>query len=166
MNSVCVTVFPTFFQVTEHGKLYGTWGYIGESACSTPTTGWGYSDHPRLEPTKREAEGPLSWHSNPFQANRSVQTCLLGSPVVCTCDYVFQSEPTCLCTEGLGWWVWMSSKLDKQVVADGRRWEGSLAWSSLVHSWIKTSINRNWTTVAASFDSVPPASPAPTKWSH
>lgn len=74
----------------------------------------------------------------------------------------------------------MSSKLDKQVVAEGRRWEGSLAWSSLVHSWIKTSINRNWTTsinrnwieinrigpIAASFDSVPPASPAPTNWSH
>lgn len=128
VNSTCVwQCFPTSFQVTEHGKLYlyGIWGYIGEAAHSIPAMGQGTlailgCSQPNGKP-KDCSLGTLI-HSR----HASVEVRPLGGPIGRTYAYVLESEPTCLCTEGLGLWVWMSSKLDKQVVGPGTIMGGSL----------------------------------------
>lgn len=74
-------MYLILFKVTEHEKLCYV-GAIGEAAHNIPAPDRGAA-------SQQKATGLLP-----------VQACLLGCSVVRT--YVLESEPVCLCTEGLG----------------------------------------------------------------
>ena len=75
----------------KYGELYGTWGYIGEAAHSSPATSRGTL----AIPSGSQPNGKLKDHYVGTQicsGDTSVEACLLGSPVVRTYTYVLESE--------------------------------------------------------------------------